>query len=175
MTKMQTNTCANLHALNQRLLLQILWQTKRLQQGCYRKIRLKVCNSSPCIHAFSDHYFMAKDGQSCDDACSDKNLHCDLPKLEAAAKDEETCKGIIEGLGYTLDKGDAYPDECDYGGCTFNGDEENGENWYFLMKPGGTELPTCDGKPQFSRNRVCACTANAPGTRPITDRSLHLP
>ena len=93
-----------------------------------------------------------------------------VPKLEAAAKDEETCKGIIESMGMTLDKGDAYPDECDYGGCTFNGDEENGENWYFLMKPGGTELPTCDGKPQFSRNRVCACTAYAPGTRPITDK-----
>ena len=86
-----------------------------------------------------------------------------VPKLEAAAKDEETCRGIIESMDMTLDKGDAYPDECDYGGCTFNGDEENGENWYFLMKPGGTELPTCDGKPQFSRNRVCACSANAPG------------
>ena len=85
-----------------------------------------------------------------------------VPKLEAAAKDEETCKGIIEGLlGITMDKGDAYPDECDYGGCTY--DEHDGEHWYFLMKPGGAELPTCDGKPRSSRNRVCACTPNAPG------------
>ena len=88
-----------------------------------------------------------------------------VPKLEAAAKDEETCRGIIESMDMTLDKGDAYPDECDYGGCTFNQHGGSGEKWYLLMKPGGTELPTCDGKPQSNpnRNRVCACSANAPG------------
>ena len=106
-------------------------------------------------------YFLAERGQSCDNACSDKELFCDLSKLETAATNSETCRDIIESLGVTIDKGGMFPDEGDYSGCSY-ANHADGDRWYFLLKPGYTELPTCSGTPATfdnERQRVCACSA----------------
>ena len=101
-------------------------------------------------------YFLANVGQSCDTACANKNLVCDLTKVKSAAADVATCKGIIANLG-RFSGGNHYPDQGDYSGCTYSA-EMNGNNiGIMLMKPNLTGLPTCAATPRHDRQRVCAC------------------
>ena len=100
-------------------------------------------------------YFLAEKGQSCDNACNAKDLQCNLPSLEAAAKDGLTCKGIIESiLSITIQEGVTYHNLLDYSGCSYY--YNNGHS-YRLLKSGGIELPTCKGTPRNDLRRVCSC------------------
>ena len=115
-------------------------------------------NHSKYICLFTDPYFLAKKGQSCDDACAEKNLLCDLAMLKTAALDAKTCRDIIKNLRgtRTYPTGGMYPDEGDFSGCVY---AMEGVDWFMLMKPNNIEMPTCNQIPSshMSRQRVCAC------------------
>ena len=112
---------------------------------------LKWIFSFPAYPAHS--YFLARESQSCDVACANKNLACDLVGIRMAAADSTTCKRTLANLGQTTTSGGQYPDQGDYSGCTYSATN----SWHMLMKPGNTGLPTCAATPRGNRQRVCAC------------------
>jgi len=97
-------------------------------------------------------YFLANGGQSCDDSCAAIGMSCDLDKVTAATESVAFCKGIIESLGKTTQKGGTYTD--DNSGCTYHPDQQG---WHQVMAKGG-KPPTCsEVNPDQKRRRVCAC------------------
>ena len=98
-------------------------------------------------------YFLANVGQSCDTACANRNLVCDLTKVKSAAADDASCKAALANSGQTTTTGSGFGDQGDYSGCTYSADFGG----HMLMKPNDIELPTCAAIPRVDRQRVCAC------------------
>merc|ERR1739844_877980 len=106
-------------------------------------------------------YFLARGGQSCDEACEAGGpypggmpLSCDQDKVTAATENLDTCKSIIESLGKTPKSGGGiFPD--DNSGCCYH----PGQDGWFQLLMKDNEPPKCsEVNVDDSRQRVCACS-----------------
>jgi len=97
-------------------------------------------------------YFLAAGGWSCTQACQARSQNCSGKALADAASSVAECKRIIEGLGFSPEKGGQYPD--DNSGCTYHPGQTG---WYQVMRKDGE--PECSAvNADSQRERVCACS-----------------
>ena len=96
-------------------------------------------------------FFLARDGESCDDACAAMELVCDADLIQQVAETVAACKDVLEHMNKTVPLGGEYDE--DNSGCTYHPDAPG---WYQLFKRDGQAL--CSGRnADLNRQRVCAC------------------
>ena len=96
-------------------------------------------------------FFLARGGESCDDACGAAGTVCENDLVQEAALSPAHCKDILEHLGKSVHLGGLYED--DNSGCTYYPDEPG---WYQLFKRDGQALCS-ERNADLNRQRVCAC------------------
>ena len=96
-------------------------------------------------------FFLARGGESCDDACGAVGTVCDHDLVQEAALSPAHCQDILEHLGKTTHLGGLYEDDST--GCTYH---PRAPGWYELFKKDGQS--TCSARTEdLDRLRVCAC------------------
>ena len=99
-------------------------------------------------------FFLARGGESCDDACAAVSLVCDADLVSEVALTLDACKDVLEHLNMSIPLGGEYDE--DNSGCTYHPDAPG---WYQVFKKDGAPPKCSERNPDLDRLRVCACQA----------------